>query len=181
MTTVFDDITAADLNHLVANIWRQRDWDTTVSTTPQAGGVDIIAEREAPLPEKQLIQVKHYVDDNPVSESEIQQYADLKHQFGNADNAVLVTSGHFTEPARETAQEANIKLVDGEGLAALARDTGVLETTQDSKMPMREFLLSWTRDDSPPLSARLEELFRVVVILFVLAGLFYAIWGYRMF
>lgn len=190
MTTAFDDVPPDELEHVVADIWRERGWDTTVSAVSRDGGVDVIAERANPFPEKQLLQVKHYGDDNPVSAPEIQQYAGLQHQHGDADSVVIVTSSRFTEPAQQTAREANVKLVDGDELAALAQETGILQAVEDEAVSTGPPPGDRTRPDAVPKlsdgggprpSDQIEELIRVVVMLFVLAVLVYSLWEYAPF
>jgi hypothetical protein len=189
MTTAFDAVSPEELEHLVADVWRERGWSTSVSAVSGDGGVDVVAERDNPFRQKQLIQVKHYADDNPVSAPEVQQYAGLQHQHPDADSVVVVTSGRFSEPARETATEANVKLVDGEELSDLAIDAGILNSTADEPPSTTAGVQPRTIGDggqagdwsrmSP--SEKLIEVFRVIVLLIVFGVMLYSIWQTGLF
>ena len=183
MASAFETVSPDDLEHVVADVWDARGWTTTVTRVSQDGGVDVVAERQNPFPQKQLLQVKHYADDNPVSAPEIQQYAGLQHQHPDADSVVLVTSGRFTEPARETAAEANVKLVGGDELAAMAADAGVLDASGDVDVSTgpsrsRQVVDSVRPDGGSPtrLSDQIIEAIRVAVLLFVFGYMMYTLW-----
>lgn len=128
-SNAFHDLKPLEFERFVARLWQERGWETTVTPAQQDGGIDVVATKTTPYAEKQLIQAKHYQDGNSVSAPEIQQYAGLKHQHPDADSVVIVTSGEFTDPARETAEQANVKLVSGTQLADLAADNDLLKTT----------------------------------------------------
>jgi len=110
---------------LIGDLWSEMGWRTTVTTASMDRGVDVIAERDSPFHEKQIIQAKRYNSNNPVSSSEIQQYAGLHLQEDNVDAVVVVTTGRFTSNAQEVAAESNVKLVDGKDLCKMIRDDGV--------------------------------------------------------
>lgn len=184
MTTAFDDLTPSELETLVGDVWEARGWQTTVSPDARDGGVDVVAERQNPYPEKVLIQVKHYADDNQVSAPEVQQYAGLHHQHGDADSVIVVTSGGFTSPAEETADDANVKLVGGDELAAMAADAGLLtaDTGEDESREGSQRQGIDAREYSEPTggeasaSEQVEELIRLVVMVVVLVVMVYTLW-----
>jgi len=121
MIDALQTVDAYSFEELVADLWDAMGWETTVTTESKDRGVDVIAERGSPFHEKQIIQAKRYSDDNPVSSSEIQQYAGLYRQEENVDAVVVVTTGRFTSDAQEVATETNVKLVDGDDLCELIR------------------------------------------------------------
>lgn len=112
-----------DFEHFVADLWEVRGWTTTVSQAAVDQGIDIVATKEDPFPQKQVIQAKRYSNDNTIGSPKIQQYASLRQQEEGADVSVIVTTGQFTQQAENLAQKLNVKLVDAEGLYNLLRET----------------------------------------------------------
>jgi hypothetical protein len=114
-----------EFEEFIADLWEKRDWSTQVTTASRDRGIDIIATRESPFPQKQLIQAKCYSKDNKVGSPEIQRYASLHRQEENVDSVVIVTTGDFTQQAREVANDLNVKVIDGKSLAELILDSGL--------------------------------------------------------
>jgi restriction system protein len=117
--TKLQSIDNYDFEHFVADLWARQGWDTEVSQASVDAGIDVIATKEQPYPQKMLIQVKRYGPNTTVGGPDIQQYASLKHQRDNVDSVIVVTSSKFTRHAKERAQELNVKTVDGHGLVEL--------------------------------------------------------------
>ena len=117
--TQLQSIDDYDFEHLVADLWARQGWDTEVSQASVDAGIDVIATKESPYPQKKLIQAKRYGSNTTVGGPDIQQYASLKHQRDNVDSVVVVTSNKFTRHAEDRAQELNVKTVDGDGLVKL--------------------------------------------------------------
>lgn len=191
MTTNLGNQSPEELEHLVADIWTHRGWTTSVTSSGRDGGVDVTAERQNPFPEKQLIQVKHYPDGS-VSAPEVQQYAGLQHQHSDADTVVIATSGEFTSPARETAREANVKLVDGTELTTMADDANLLDTSSSASgaslgpPPGSRDVASdggdRNREESRgPLSDQVADAMRVVFRLIVFGLMMYVLWDAGLF
>lgn len=111
-----------DFEHFVADLWSRMGWSTKVSQASVDAGIDVIASKDAPYPQKQLIQAKRYKSTNSVGGPDIQQYASLKHQEDSVDSVVVVTTSSFTNYAEERAEELNVKLVDGDDLVSLIRE-----------------------------------------------------------
>lgn len=84
---------------------------------------ELVATKEEPFPQKQVIQAKRYSNNNTIGSPKIQQYASLRQQEEGADVSVIVTTGQFTQQAESLAQKLNVKLVDAEGLYNLLRET----------------------------------------------------------
>lgn len=105
-----------DFEHFVADLWTQQGWTTEVEQQSNDAGVDVRAEKSVPYPQKQLIQVKRYGDSTAVGGPAVQQYASLKQQEQGVDSAIIVTTSHFTESAKQRARELNVKLIDGDDL-----------------------------------------------------------------
>lgn len=117
--------------HLIADLWEARGWDTTVTTGSQDRGIDVIATKSVPFPQKQLIQAKRYARDQTIGTPAIQQYSSLKQQEDAVDAVIVVTTGSFTSPARELAAELNVKLIDGAELFEILEDVGAAELLKE--------------------------------------------------
>ena len=110
--------------HLVADVWEFQGYETRVSQESNDRGVDVVAYKETPYPEKVVIQAKRYGDSNTVGSPEVQQYASLLPQE-DADAVAIVTSGAFTQQARDISEQLNVKLIDGADLCELIARHGI--------------------------------------------------------
>jgi hypothetical protein len=113
------EIDPTDFEHFIADLWQRREWKTKVTSASSDNGIDIVAEREAPFHEKQLIQAKKYDPENKVGGPEVQQYSSLRHQRAGVDAVIIVTTSSFSSQARDLAADLNVKLVDGNQLCDL--------------------------------------------------------------
>lgn len=116
--------------HFVADLWQKLGWETEVTQASADAGIDVVAEKEKPYPQKQLIQAKRYSEGNTVSSSDVQQYSALKQQKDGVDASVIVTTSSFSRDAEKRGQELNVKLVDGNQLLDIIDDLdayGLLE------------------------------------------------------
>jgi transcription elongation factor Elf1 len=120
---------AYEFEQLVANVWEQRGWDTTVTSGSADRGIDVIAKRASPIRQKQLIQAKRYAESNRIGAPDIQQYSSLKHQESNVDAVVVVTTSSFTSQAQQTATDLNVKLVSGRDLVDMMSDLNIQYST----------------------------------------------------
>ncbi|MFC7059975.1 restriction endonuclease [Halovenus salina] len=108
-----------EFEQLVANVWEQRGWETTVTTGSSDRGIDVIAEKSGPFSQKHLIQAKRYSAGNKIGSPDIQQYSSLRQQESDVDAVVVVTTSSFTAQAQQTADDLNVKLVDGNDLCEM--------------------------------------------------------------
>lgn len=108
-----------EFEKLVADVWEERGWKTTVTTGSNDRGIDVIAEKATPFSQKHLIQAKRYSADNTIGSPDIQQYSSLRHQEDDVDAVVVVTTSSFSSQARQTANDLNVKLIDGEKLSQI--------------------------------------------------------------
>ncbi|WP_161973222.1 restriction endonuclease [Halostella litorea] len=111
-----------DFEELVADIWAERGWQTTVTTGSSDRGIDVIARKQSPFRQKQLIQAKRYAADNKIGSPDIQQYSSLKRQEDDVDAVIVITTSSFTSQAERTANDLNVKLIDGPDLADVIAD-----------------------------------------------------------
>jgi hypothetical protein len=114
--------------NFVSDLWRTRGWKTAVTEPSNDGGIDVIAIKDDPFPQKQIIQAKCYSSGNKVSSKEVQQYSSLKQQVEGVDSVIIVTTSSFTSQAEDLASKLNVKLIDGDSLLELlseSKDTGI--------------------------------------------------------
>lgn len=119
-----------DFEHLIADLWVERGWDTEVSNKSADRGVDVKATREDDgFETTAVIQAKRFQAGNTVGSPLIQQYASLRRQE-DADLSVVVTTSSFSNQAESLADDLNVKLVDGDDLVSFIEDQqaeGILE------------------------------------------------------
>ena len=113
----FQDIDEYEFEKFVADLWALQGWETEVTAEGDDAGIDIVARKSAPVPQKQVIQVKRYSPDNSVGRPEIQQYSSLRYE-DDVDAVVVITTGQFTEGAEEVARKHNVKTINGRQLCS---------------------------------------------------------------
>lgn len=100
----------AAFRDLVASVWAAMGWETTAQ---DEGVVDVIATKEHPMPEKQLI-VTQRCPGGVCDESAVEPSVAIRDTDRDADVVAVVTSGSFTSAATARAREHNVKLIDGD-------------------------------------------------------------------
>jgi hypothetical protein len=121
------DLKGSDLEYFLAELWDFIGWDTQVTSHSKDRGIDVIATQVSPLPLKILIQAKGYGSSSTVSSTEVQQYSSLQQQDDEADIVAIVTTGDFSDPARQIAESLDIKLVDIHSLVGTITDKHAYE------------------------------------------------------
>ncbi len=104
---------------LVATVWAEQGWQTEVTKGSGDRGVDIVAWKNTPFEQKQLIQAKRYGPTNKVGSDAIQKYSGLYARNEQIDAVVVVTTSDFTSEAQTVAKNRNVKLVNGPKLREL--------------------------------------------------------------
>lgn len=108
-----------EFEQLVAALWDELGYQTTVTQSSKDKGVDVVARQSTPVEQTVVIQAKRYGPNTKVGREEVQQYASLHRQEPDADLVVVVTTGAFTGPAMEAAGDLDVKLVDGDRLVGI--------------------------------------------------------------
>lgn len=121
-----------EFEELVAEHWEERGWNTRVTSGSQDRGIDIEATKHNPAKSKLLIQAKRHQQGNKVSAPRIQQYAGLLHTENNVDTVYVVTTSSFTRQAKETADDTQVKLINGQKLARQLSDQLITEWFGDT-------------------------------------------------
>lgn len=110
--------TPYEFQDMVAALLRAMGYYTPfVAPKGKDGGVDVIAYSDPLGATKPIlkVQVKHHKENNTVS-------VDIVHKIlgvAKGDTPIIVTSGRFTEDARITARQNNVRLIDGTEFVAL--------------------------------------------------------------
>lgn len=119
------DMNGHRFEELVADIWEQEGWETTVTHGSGDDGIDIIVEKNSPFnpSQKYIIQTKCY-SDKPVGGPDMRDFRGAMDLAHNADGGVFVTTSYFTASAEETADGLSMKLdlVDGDDLCKMILD-----------------------------------------------------------
>jgi len=122
---------ATEFEEFIGELWERRGWETHVTRPSRDGGIDVIATRDDPFSQKQLIQTKRFAPDHNVTKKLIEQYAPLKQVEENVDAVVIITTGDFTESARQRATELNIKLLNGVDLASFIAENTFIDIVEN--------------------------------------------------
>lgn len=109
-------IDALEFEELIADLWEVLGYNTEVTQSSSDRGVDVIATREFPYEEKNLIQAKRY--SSTISGPELREYIALARRDA-VDSVIVVSTSGFTSQAKQEADEYNIKLINGHTLANL--------------------------------------------------------------
>ncbi|MDS0300903.1 restriction endonuclease [Halogeometricum sp. S1BR25-6] len=112
-----------EFEHFVADLWERQGWDTQVTQGSNDRGIDVVAEKSSPFPQKHLIQAKRYAKDNRIGSPAIQQYNSLRQQESGVDAVVIVTTSSFSRQARQTAHDLNVKTINGDDLYSIIANT----------------------------------------------------------
>jgi len=115
----------------LGDLWDQRGWETEVTSRTKDGGIDVVATCEFPISLTVVIQAKRYSSSRSVSSTEVQQYSSLRHQRDTVDAVAIITTGGFSEQARETAEALNVKILNGDDLCRLIHDTVAYNLVDD--------------------------------------------------
>jgi len=114
-----------EFERFLADLWSQEGWTTRhVGDGGGDRGIDVVGTKSGLTDRKLLIQAKRYRNGNKVGPSDVREYAGVRERERDADEMALVTSGRLTSGAAEEAEELNVKVVDGAGLAEKIADGG---------------------------------------------------------
>ncbi|MDX3695758.1 restriction endonuclease [Streptomyces europaeiscabiei] len=123
VTVDYDALTPEGFEEAIAALC-ERDGCSAVDVVGGAGdlGADVVAV--TPEGSRVVIQCKHYGDSHRVGSQDLQRFGGTCFTVHEADVAVLVTTGDFTAPALEYAEQCGIVCVDRETLQAWTDGTG---------------------------------------------------------
>ncbi|MFI5874961.1 restriction endonuclease [Streptomyces sp. NPDC051445] len=112
---VYEELDPDEFEQAIADLCR-RDGCTDVEVVGGAGdlGADVVAR--TPDGRLLVVQCKRYSDSNRVGSQDMQRFGGTCYTVHGAEVAVVVTTGDFTAPAVEYAQQCGIVCVDGQDL-----------------------------------------------------------------
>jgi len=110
-------------------------WTTAVVGDERDERVDVIADRSHPVVETQLLLAEQAPTDRRFDAERIAGVAAAVETEYDADDVAFVTTGGFTDEARDTAAERGVKLIDGDRLASILATEGVDDFDAASQPP----------------------------------------------
>ena len=115
------DLEPMVFEQFIADLWSQLGWETEVVPVEEDRGADVIATQEDLFTRRRAIQVKRKNPSSTHNLDEVQRYMALTLRDG-IDEALLVTTGQFTQKAREEADVSSYEVMDGRELVSFIRD-----------------------------------------------------------
>ncbi|WP_340099559.1 restriction endonuclease [Salinibaculum salinum] len=109
------------LTELVADLWEENGWSTTVFSATTETVYDIVALREGDSDsedERLLLWTVHRPDNGAVGATVVRRCATTRDSSRGADRATLVTTGTVTSGAHSSADKLGVTVVDSEELAS---------------------------------------------------------------
>jgi len=123
--TLLRQVNEYEFEELVADLLEHWGWQTSVTPGSNDGGVDIVAEKYEPFAQTYVLQVKQYAPGNRIGSPDVQQYSSLRHGDASVDGVIVLTTAEFTSKAQDTAEDLNVKLLDGDDVYEIATEVGV--------------------------------------------------------
>jgi len=139
----------------VSDVWEYLGWQTRVVGKPGDRGIDVVAVDGE---EKQLIQAKRYGPSTTVGSPEVQQYASLRIQEDNVNQVTIVTTGEFSQQARDLAPELDVIVVNGQHLIEMIDELEAFAVFDDHFADIQ--LTNDVNGDPTTSSGRLRQLSR---------------------
>lgn len=129
-----DLLSIDDFEQFIADLWEEEGWNTRSTQGSRDGGIDVVATKSG---RKHLIQVKQWQLSEKIGAPAVRQYAGLLEQENDIDCVEIVSTTEFTQPAQSISRDMDVKLVPGEELAQIVRETGpklIDDFTQEGSM-----------------------------------------------
>lgn len=120
----------------IADLWSQLGWETYVVPVEEDRGADVVAVQDDIFTRRRAIQVKRKNPNATHNLDEVQRYMALTFRE-DVDEALLISTGGFTETAREEANASTYEIMDGAELATFIRENE-LQQVVDQYVESRE-------------------------------------------
>jgi hypothetical protein len=161
-----EDEGPSGFDHFIADLFELAGWKTEVTQQSHDEGIDVIGRKTDLIDQTAYIQTKRYNHDNTVGRPDIQQYGFLREENRECDHAVVATTSSFSTPAYELADETNVKLLDGDAIAAIIYHHDLYDlldeyVDEDIKVPddlkpvdkdgREQYFLAWTPNALSPV------------------------------
>jgi len=121
---------AGALRELVAAVWSERGWATTVFTASDESDYDVLGARENG-DERLLVWVAGAGSEEQLDASFLEGCRRTLDRSLAADRAAVVTAGPADAEMRVRAAELDVEIVDGEAFCDLLASTGLLDRVSD--------------------------------------------------
>lgn len=128
--TLIFQVDPYEFEQLIAELLEEWGWESVVTSGSNDRGIDILVSKSAPFPQKYAIQVKQNSEGNRIGSPQIQQYSSILNQEEDVDGVIVITTSSFTSQAREMSANLGVKLLDGDDLIKLFRDSDGQEVLQ---------------------------------------------------
>lgn len=123
------DRSDADLTALIAQVWSARGW----ATTPFEAGGETVYDLLAVCPESEtelLLWICHRPDGSAIDADVLDRVAAVRERSTDPVRATVVTTGSVPTAVRERAADADVSVVDCEGLCDLLVATGLTDAVR---------------------------------------------------
>ena len=117
-----------EFEELIADLWEYLGYNTTVSSGSGDRGIDVVAKRDFPYDEKVVIQAKRW--NSTVGGPDIREYI-AQVERDDVDSVIVVGTAGFTKNAKQDAERYNVKLINGNTLADMFIDEGVVDLVRE--------------------------------------------------
>ena len=127
LITRIHQIDPVDFEYFIADLLEADGWTTTVTEDQyyEKRGVDVIAEKSGPFSQKIAAQVKRYDPSNGRNGTTVvRSYNNIHKIVDGASISAIFATNEFTKDAHELAEETELRLIDGIGLANFIEGIG---------------------------------------------------------
>jgi HJR/Mrr/RecB family endonuclease len=122
LADIYNTLDPDEFERFIGFIWNDLGWESRIVDTDGCGdnGIDVIARQKTPVNITSVIQVK-LVRDN-IGSKTVRACAGL-HSYDDCDTSILVTLSGYTSAAEQTAEEMNVKIINGYDLLDIIAKT----------------------------------------------------------
>jgi len=122
---------------VVARTWESMGFETTRLTDAEEV-IDVIASKEHPVPEKHLLVTERCQENIRFKRETIEQSTAVRSEDRDVDVLTFVTTGSFTDGAKDAAIEHSMKLVGLDRLLDILEAEGIREMPAETGEPAAE-------------------------------------------
>jgi hypothetical protein len=116
-----------DFESFISELLEADGWESSVTEDQyyEKRGVDIIAKKDGPFSQKIAAQVKRYdPSKGRHGTTVVRSYNNIHEVVEGANISAIFATNEFTDDARELAEETELRLIEGEGLANFIEGIG---------------------------------------------------------
>jgi hypothetical protein len=116
-----------DFERFIAELLEADGWRTTVTEDQyyEKRGVDVIAKKDGPFSQKIAAQIKRHDPNNGRhGTTVVRSYNNIHEIVDGANISAIFATSEFTDDAHDLAEETELRLIDGDGLASFIEGIG---------------------------------------------------------